>query len=60
MDDIYELNRIVELSVKYGREEVYKEILYDAMYDYLEAINANDEYIVEDCERDIPQFVCNL
>lgn len=60
MGDVDELNRIIELSVKYGRKDVYKEMLYDAMYDYLETICANDEYTVEDCERDIPQFVCNI
>lgn len=59
MDEIYELNRVIELAVKYGREEIYKEMLYDAMYEYLEAINAVDEYVVESGEGNIPQFDYN-
>ncbi len=59
MDEIYELNRVIKLAVEYGREEIYKEMLYDAMYEYLEAINATDEYVVESGERNIPQFDYN-
>ena len=55
-ENLYKLNRIIKLAVEYGREEVYIEMLYDAMEDFLNLICTNNDYIVEESYNRIPQF----
>ena len=45
------MTEAIQKKIENGRE--YRSMLMEANTD-------NDEYIVEDCERDIPQFVCNI
>lgn len=55
-DYLDDLNRIIELAIKYGNNEIYIEILLDAMDDYLNILGADGEYIVDDDGKHIPQF----
>lgn len=55
-DYLDDLNRIIELAIKYGNNEIYIEILLDAMDDYLNILGADGEYIVDDGGKHIPQF----
>ena len=58
-DYLDDLNRIIELAIKYGNNEIYIEILLDAMDDFLNILGADGEYIVDNDGKHIPQ-VCKI
>ncbi len=58
LENLYEFNRIIELAIEYGRGDAYVEVLLDAMDDFLNAIEASDDYTVDDGDN-IPQFIKN-
>lgn len=60
IDNIYELNKIIEIAIEYGRGDTYVEVLFDAMDDYLNVIGANNDYSVEESGKYIPQFSKNM